>query len=173
MGSAYAKSKILAEELCKAYAHEFGLSIVSLRVFNAYGPNQHGQFLIPTILSQIVEGKEVVLHDPEPKRDFVYIDDLVGAFLLAANYGELGFSSFNVATGVSISVHDLVQKIFEYWGGAIPIRYIGKRRTSEIMDCRGCTDHIFETLGWTSKVSIEEGLQRTVKWWKTCSGAKI
>ena len=163
---AYTRSKILAEELCRAYAAAYDLPVVALRVFNAYGPGQQGNMLIPTILSQLTTTGEVVLRDPAPRRDFVYVDDVVEAFLAAARDPVPGFRAYNVASGRSVSVVEVLREIEKAWGSSFPVRYTGERRIDEIMDSAGSNLLIAEELGWAPKVSFQEGIRRTVAWWR-------
>lgn len=164
----YARSKILAEGLCQAYGSESGLSIVALRLFNVYGPRQLGpEMLIPTILSQVVRGGEVILRDPTPRRDFVYVDDVVGAFVAASQDVTPGFRSYNVAAGSSISVAELVREIQDAWGFPFAVRYTRERRVNEINDSWGNNCLISHDLGWQPKVSLQDGIRRTVAWWKS------
>lgn len=163
---AYATSKILSEDLCRGYSEEFGLPVLALRLFNPYGPFQCGNLLIPTLLSQLSLGKEAVLKDPKPKRDFVFIDDVVEAFVLASQHTLSGFHAFNIATGTSISVEELVEAIREAWGSPTSVRFTGEERAHEIMDCPGSADLISQQLGWQPRVVFNEGICRTVEWWK-------
>lgn len=164
--SPYGKSKILAEELCKAYAALYGLAVVALRVFNAYGPGQQGNMLVPTVLFQLTRGGEVLLRDPTPRRDFVYVDDVVESFLLAGHDTGPGFYCYNVASGQSVSVAEVVREIEHAWGRPFPVRYTGEQRDNEIIDCTGSTHLIAERLGWKPRVSLQEGIRRTVDWWR-------
>jgi nucleoside-diphosphate-sugar epimerase len=162
----YARSKKLAERLGQTYAEEYDLPVLALRVFNAYGPGQQGNMLIPTILSQVTTAAEVVLRDAEPRRDFVYLDDVIDAFLLATRSSEHGFRAYNVASGQSVSVKGIVREIEKAWGSSFSVRYTGERRDNEIMDSAGDNNLIGETLGWKPKIPFQEGIRRTVEWWK-------
>lgn len=162
----YAKSKIFAEELCEAYSRQHGVSVVILRIFNAYGPEQKGEMLIPTILSQLMKSGDVVLRDPSPCRDFVYVEDVAQAFLAAICGPSGGFRCYNVSSGRSVSVGDVVREIAKDWGNPFSVRYTGERLANEIMDCVGSNAMIAQELGWTPKMTLEEGIRRTVEWWK-------
>ena len=163
---AYARSKVYAEELCRCYATDYDLSIVALRVFNPYGPGQHGNMLIPTILSQLTTVGEVVLRDPAPRRDYVYVEDVVEALRVAAQDPNPGFRVYNVASGESYSVEEIVREIGNAWGHPFPVLYTGEQRPNEIMDCSGSNLLIAKRLGWKPKVSLREGIRRTVAWWR-------
>lgn len=162
----YARSKILAEELARAYGTDHGLSVVALRIFNAYGPGQEGDMLLPTILSQAIKGGEVVLRDPDPRRDFVYVDDIVDAFLAALRDVGAGFRCYNIASGRTVSVREVVRELEDAFGCHLPLRYTGERRSNEIMDCPGSNALIAERLRWSPATPLREGIRRTVEWWK-------
>ncbi|MDP6381491.1 MAG: SDR family oxidoreductase, partial [Phycisphaerae bacterium] len=90
----YAQTKLIGEALCEGYHRDFDLRIVILRPFNIYGPKQSGPFLIPTIINQAESGK-IVLKDPDPRRDLLYRDDVVNAYVRAAEYTRAPFEVFN------------------------------------------------------------------------------
>ena len=162
----YVASKLMAEDLCLRYSKEFDLPVVALRIFNAYGPFQSGSLLIPTLLSQLRVGQEAVLKDPKPKRDFVFIDDVVDAFGLAVRHTMPGFHVYNVASGASISVKELAVEIQKAWEGKVSISFTGEERDHEIQDSQGSAELITQQLGWWPRVSLSEGIRRTVEWWK-------
>src|SRR5207249_744087 len=93
----YALSKRLAEEACRFYADSFGTSITVLRLFNVYGKGQHKSFLIPTILEQVKCSEQIGVKDLTPKRDYVHINDVVGAILKAAEPRK-GLNIFNIGS---------------------------------------------------------------------------
>lgn len=161
----YTQSKIQAEELCRRYALAHGLKAIMLRVFNAYGPGQRGRMLIPSILSQVVSQGEVVLRDPRPRRDFVYVDDVVQAFVLASRCAHSGFRAYNVASGKSISVEEVVRIVEDVWRRPLRVKYIGQERENEVMDSKGSNILIGEELGWEPTVPFREGIRRTLEWW--------
>jgi nucleoside-diphosphate-sugar epimerase len=112
----YCHSKILMEDICDYYTNTYQLSISILRPFNLYGPGQPETFLIPTIIKQVfsVAYNEVTVMDLKPKRDFLYIDDLIKAILLSI----LNPSSkvLNVGSGTSYSVIEIINIIMQISG---------------------------------------------------------
>jgi UDP-glucose 4-epimerase len=161
----YARSKVIGEELCRQYHEDYGLSIVVLRIFNPYGPRQHGNFLIPTILSQIQHKGRVVLRDPAPKRDFVFVEDVANAFTMAALYRGSGFAIFNMASGMSYSVADVVGKVQDILDRPFEVIYTGPRRPFEIAECVGGVERIKSALGLEAKSDLDSGLRQTIKGW--------
>lgn len=159
--SPYARSKKIAEDMCQGYSEDFGLNCIILRPFNIYGPGQNEIFLIPTIVNQLVKGR-INLNDPEPKRDYVYVKDAVNAYVNATEYDGSDFEIFNIGSGVSYSVDEIVKKLINISEKEVPVDYRNKRRENEVMDVIADTRKAKEKLGWTPKVNINEGLKNTM-----------
>ena len=153
----YARTKVLGENLCKAYYEDYGLKCVVLRPFNIYGKGQSNNFLIPSILEQLLKGK-IKLKDPEPKRDFVYILDVINAYIKAGEFDE-DFEIFNIGSGKSYSVKEIVNKIVKLYGKDITVDYTNERRKNEIKDTIADTKKAKTKLCWKPKYSIDEGLK--------------
>jgi UDP-glucose 4-epimerase len=161
----YMRSKVLGEELCRAYNNDFGLRCIILRPFNVYGVGQSDDLLIPTIISQLQAGK-IELQDSEPKRDFVYISDLISALIEAEKF-DGNFEIFNIGYGKSYSVKEIVDNnIIQLYGKEVKINYKNERRKNEIMDVVADIRKARAKLGWEPKISIEEGLRRCIDWFK-------
>ncbi|MBM3251202.1 MAG: NAD(P)-dependent oxidoreductase [Candidatus Omnitrophica bacterium] len=108
--SLYGVSKMLAENICKYYAENFGVSVVVLRIFNIYGPGQEAPFLIPDITRQLPKNKSISLISPMACRDFVYVTDVVKAFILSCRLRYKRFLILNVGTGECSSVYNFAKK---------------------------------------------------------------
>jgi UDP-glucose 4-epimerase len=158
----YSRSKALGEELCRAYFEDYGLKCTIIRAFNVYGEGQRNSFLIPSILKQIRSG-EIELKDPEPRRDFLYVEDLVEAYIRATEYSGSRFEIFNIGSGVSYSVDEIVRAILDITKEKVKVRYLYKRRENEIMNTVADITKAKEKLGWEPKFSIEKGLRNTVQ----------
>ena len=152
----YARSKILGEELCRAYNTDFGVKCIILRPFNIYGVGQNKNFLIPSIIAQLRYGK-IELKDPEPKRDFIYISDVIDAYIKAGEF-KGNFDVFNIGYGKSYSVKEIVDKIIYLYGKDVKVKYSGERRKNEIMDTIANIKKAKEKLGWKPSVEIDNGL---------------
>lgn len=156
------KSKLITEQLIDFYNNNQKEFII-FRIFNIYGPTQHKNFLIPTILDQLARGKrEIVLGDIEAKRDYIYIEDLVRAFILAIeSKAPLGVSVYNICTGIGSSASGIIKIINEIKGADIKVRgNPALIRADEMKDEYGSFELAKKTFGWIPKVSLEEGLQK-------------
>ncbi|WP_419177010.1 NAD-dependent epimerase/dehydratase family protein [Desulfosediminicola sp.] len=153
----YALSKKLAEDVCRFYAENFGVKVTILRPFNVFGPGQSGHFLIPSIIDQINSDTVITVQDLEPKRDYVYVDDLVEAIVLAMR-NRRDFDVFNIGTGQSYSVQDLIQIIQDIKGTALAVKAVGKRRHGEVMDTRADISRAKSFLNWEPQFSLKSGL---------------
>lgn len=156
------KSKLMTEKLIDFYSNNQKEFIV-FRIFNIYGTGQSENFLIPTILGQLTENKrEIVLGDVDAKRDWVYIDDLVNAFILAVEgKGHLGISTYNICTGIGTSASKITKIISELKGVDIKVKINPALiRNDEMKDEYGSYDLANKVFGWKPKVNLKDGLQR-------------
>ena len=162
----YSHSKLMGEELCEAYARNHGLNITILRLFNIYGPQQTGNFLIPQILRQL-SCEEVVLGDPSPKRDFLYISDVVDALIAASTSKANGCNVYNIGSGKSYSASEvadtLVEVYLEQTGKSVSIKYTHDNRKSEIADTIANIDKAKKELQWIPQVDLMTGLSMTLR----------
>jgi nucleoside-diphosphate-sugar epimerase len=155
----YALSKKLAEEVCRFYADFFGVKIIVFRPFNIYGPGQARHFLIPSIIDQVAEGNEVHVKDLEPKRDYVYVDDVAEAITMAVEIDK-DFDILNIGTGISYSVAEVIDLIQKIKGTNLVVRSGGERRPAEIMDTQADITKASDILGWSPKWTLRAGLQQ-------------
>ncbi len=153
------KSKLITEKLIDFY-NDNKKEFIIFRIFNIYGSGQHNNFLIPTILGQLNK-KKMVLGDLEAKRDYVYIHDLINAFILAIEKkGVTGVSIYNICTGKSFSASQIVRKISKIKGVDIKAKNNPTLiRKDEEKDEYGSFEKAKNTFGWEPKKSIEEGLK--------------
>lgn len=154
------KSKLITEKLIDFYNNN-QKEFITFRIFNIYGPGQSENFLIPTILSQLHEGKkEIALGDIDARRDWVYIDDLVNAFVKAIEAkGHLGASVLNICTGIGSSASRIVEIISKLKGIDIKVKINPLLiRSDEMEDEYGSYELAKKYLGWNPKISLTEGL---------------
>lgn len=129
------------------------------RPFNIYGPGQSDKFLIPSIISQIKSADSVHVKDLEPKRDFVYILDFVQAIVKAVNYKEY-FKVFNIGSGVSYSVEEIIQTIQDINESSLPVYSENLRRKDEIMNTVADITEANLHLGWSPQTTLQQGLEQ-------------
>lgn len=153
----YAFSKKIGEDVCKLFAQNFNIDITIFRPFNVYGPGQPEYFLIPSIMKQIKNGEAIKVKDLEPKRDYIYIDDLVTAILAAVNKCK-GFQIYNIGSGTSYSVNELINLIQNIMGSNFEVVSELERRKDEIMDTIADINLANNELGWFPQWKLAQGL---------------
>lgn len=160
----YALSKKTAEEYCKFYADAFQVNSVIIRPFNLYGFGQSDNFLIPEIILQVLKGDQVKVKDLEPKRDYIYIDDFIDAILKCTQIKQ--FEIFNIGSGESYSVGELIQMIQAICGTNLPVISSAEKRPAEIMNTIADISKAKELLQWTPATSIQDGLSSIIQQYK-------
>lgn len=153
----YGLSKLLAEQASQFYAQHFGVAVAILRPFNVYGPGQGDDFLVPLILRQVREGREVRVKDLRPKRDYVYVADVVEAIVRCLDF-QKPFGVFNVGTGKSHSVGELIEIAQRAAGTNLPVFASNEVRTDEIMDTVADISRGRAFLGWSPRWKLETGI---------------
>ena len=153
----YAQSKIIGEHLCKGYNRDFDIPVIILRPFNIYGPGQDPKFLIPSIIKQSNSGN-ILLKDPTPKRDWLFIDDLVEAYIKCIKYNDSSFEIFNIGFGKSYSVKEIVNMVVKNFHHEISVNFTGESRNNEIMNTVAQINKAKEKLSWQPKITLEQGL---------------
>lgn len=153
----YALSKMLAEKACQFYAANLGVCVTIFRPFNAYGAGQTPTFLIPSIIDQIVAGDTIRVMDLAPKRDYIYVKDLVDAISTVVSLNTSD-GIYNIGSGYSHSVEELIATIQEILGTSLPVISANARRPSEIMDTIADISAVRNALGWNPHFSLHEGL---------------
>jgi UDP-glucose 4-epimerase len=158
----YSESKLLAEQLCRGYQRDFGLQMIIMRAFNLYGPGQRKEFLIPHILESTKKGN-ILLGEPEYKRDYVYLDDAVDAYRKAVEYKHKGLEIFNIGYGKSYSVRELVDLVKNCCGKNVPVQYDENKRKGEIPDAVADIRKARSILGWQPRIDIETGIRKLIQ----------
>ena len=166
--SPYAATKSAADQLCMSYAKTFGSKILVIRPFNTFGPRQSKRAIIPTILTQLASGANVVrVGSTSPKRDFTFVEDTAQAIVTACFEGTPDGHTVQLGTGRSISISDvlnickgLIRSDFEIEVDDSRIR----PKLSEVDILESNPISAFNELGWAAKTSLEEGLLKTYSW---------
>jgi len=153
----YTQSKLICEELCEAYHRDFGVPVTIFRPFNIYGPNQNSSFFIPTIISQ-VNNEIIQLNDSRPKRDFIYVDDVAMAVYLSIINNKDSFRIYNLGSGVSTSVREIVNMIIKLSKSNASVNFSEQIRQGEIIETIANITKIKNELGWLPTISIDKGI---------------
>jgi len=162
-GNPYARSKRQAEMLCQAYADDFGVPVTILRPFNLYGPGQSTQSLIPHVITQAREKDAIRVKDLEPKRDYLFIDDLVDAILQVIHSEQNESAVYNLGFGQSFSVRQVIEMVMTLTGKRLEVYCSGRDRPNEIMDCYSDSRKFSRRFDWRPRVNLEEGLSRILR----------
>ena len=157
----YALSKLLAEEICKFYKKTSNLDVIILRPFNVYGPYQNELFLIPKLIKQISDNKKIVVFDTLPKRDYIYIVDLINAIKKSILYRGESYI-FNIGTGKSYSVLEVINTLQKICKTNLPIETINKERKMESEDSIADIDLAKRELLWHPEYSFEKAMKEFI-----------
>lgn len=157
----YAQSKFLGELVCQQFAQSFGLPVTILRPFNIYGIGQSSSFLIPKIVDQVLHAERIELDSLTPKRDYIYIDDLVDAIAVSLGKTQTG-SVYNLGSGTSISVEDVVRIVQDAAGTDKPVVSKDIHRENEVMDVVADMSRFSADFAWQSKFGFADGIAAIV-----------
>jgi nucleoside-diphosphate-sugar epimerase len=170
----YAVSKLAGEHMAHAYHDELGVPTVSVRPFNVFGPGQIGGGAIRAFIEAALGGQDLVIHgDGSQIRAWLYVDDMVEALLLCLERAEAVGQSLNIGNARSaVTIHDLAQRVKRLTGcpGSItsqPLHYADvELRIPNVEKAK-------ELLGWEAKVDLDEGLERTIAWYRSRQTASV
>jgi UDP-glucose 4-epimerase len=166
--SPYGASKATGEAYCSAFHGAYGMDAVVVRFSNAYGPRSaHKGNVIPLFIRRLRAGEELVLYgDGSQTRDFVFCEDLAAGLVAAATTPGVGGQIFQLASGVETSLSRLIELIGETAGIAPSVRREPPRQ-GEIQRNYSLIDKARTVLGYSPRVELREGLQRTWDWFAT------
>ncbi|KAA0548345.1 SDR family NAD(P)-dependent oxidoreductase [Bacillus sp. BGMRC 2118] len=167
--SIYGITKQMQEDMCMVAGKSIGVPVVGYRYQNVYGPGQslkNPYTGILSIFSTIIKnGNNInIFEDGKESRDFVYIDDVVDATILGIEKDEANYESFNVGTGVMTNVLEVAHTLKEKYGSDTEINISGNFRLGDIRHNYADLTKIQEKLGFTPKVSFEQGISKFVAW---------
>jgi dTDP-glucose 4,6-dehydratase len=171
--SPYAATKAGADRLAYSYFVTYGLPVVIVRPFNNYGPRQHPEKVIPRFITQALSDKPLTVHgDGHASRDWLYVDDDAEAIeaVIAADIDTLAGEVVNVATGVDISVSRIADAVLAVLDKPSSLKAYVDERPGQVDRHIGSTDKAERLLGWRARTSFEEGLARTVEWYRDNDG---
>jgi dTDP-glucose 4,6-dehydratase len=167
--SPYAATKAGADRLAYSYYVTYGLPIVIARPFNNYGPRQHPEKVIPRFVIQALCDEPLPVHgDGQASRDWLYVDDDAEAIetLIDADLDSIAGEVINIATGVDISIDEIAARVLEVLGKPAELKERVPDRRGQVQRHVGSTEKAQRLLGWRARTSFEDGLERTVAWYR-------
>jgi dTDP-glucose 4,6-dehydratase len=167
--SPYAATKAGGDRLAYSYRVTYGLPVVIVRPFNNYGPRQHPEKVIPRFVTQALSDEPLTIHgDGTASRDWLYVDDDAEAIesIIEAPLDRVAGEVLNVATGCDISVVEVADRVLELLGKPASLRTHVEERPGQVERHVGSTEKIARLTGWRARTSFDEGLERTVAWYR-------
>ncbi|MEQ1904840.1 MAG: SDR family oxidoreductase [Pirellulaceae bacterium] len=169
--SPYAVAKLAGERYCQSFFHSYGLETVILRYFNVFGPRQdpHSQYsaVIPLFITRLLaEQRLIVYGDGEQSRDFCYVKNIVDGNLLAMTTPGVAGETFNVSTGKTTSLLQLIQLLGEMLGVKADIDFQPARQ-GDVRQSLADVSRAAHGLGFVPEISFAEGLARSIEYYRT------
>jgi nucleoside-diphosphate-sugar epimerase len=160
----YAIAKTAAWHFCRRLHRTRGWPIVTLRPFGVYGPRQGARAFVPACIAAALAGRPFDMTGGEQRRDMIYVEDVVRGFLHAAAAPEAAGGTFNLCTGTEVPLHEVASTIVALAGTGIEVRRGAlPYREGEVWHLVGDNRRAREVLGWEPRVSLADGLARTVR----------
>jgi nucleoside-diphosphate-sugar epimerase len=165
--SPYSASQTATTHLLQMLQRRLHLSIVTLRPALVYGPAQSVDFLIPALIVRCLEGGDFEMTEGQQRRDLLYVEDLAEAYLRVAVAPRVAGEVINVGTGVAVLVREIAATVVRLAGRNTRLRTgVIPERATEIADLVCSNDKAARLLGWRPTTSLEEGLVRTIAWYR-------
>jgi NAD dependent epimerase/dehydratase len=168
--SPYSATKIAADKIAESFNKSFDLPVVTARPFNTYGPRQSARAILPTIITQLLSGKEEIeLGSLHPTRDLNYVRDICDGFIAVAKSERAIGKEINICSGKEISMGDLAHLLVEKINPGAVIKNDDQRKrpeNSEVNRLLGCNKRIRKLTDWNQHYTIESGLQETIQWFR-------
>lgn len=162
--SLYGLANLILEKLLDEYYRKYKLNFIILRLSNVYGPRQWESGVVPSFIKNISENKSPTIKgDGTQTRDFVYISDVISALLIAGETKKTGI--FNVGSGKETTLNGLFKKIAKILDRKIKPNYCPATKEETRRSVLDCTK-IKKELNWKPKVSLDEGLKKTIDWYE-------
>jgi len=166
--SPYSATKIGADAIALSFYSAFELPVVVARPFNTYGPRQSARAIIPTIITQIASGTEVIkLGDLSPTRDLNYVEDTCNGLIALADCDKAVGKEVNISSNYEISMKNTLELIKELMNSNVSFKTEKKRlrpEKSEVFRLLGDNSLLKKLTGFKPSFTLKEGLQRTIKW---------
>jgi dTDP-glucose 4,6-dehydratase len=167
--SPYAATKAGGDRLAYSYWVTYGLPVVIVRPFNNYGPRQHPEKVVPRFITQALAGEPLTIHgDGHASRDWLHVDDTTSAIetLIEAPLDDVAGEAVNVATGLDMTVSEIARFVLEAVGNPDATAVHVGERPGQVDRHMGSTDKLERLTGWRASIAFEDGLERTVAWYR-------
>ncbi|MFZ3015332.1 MAG: SDR family NAD(P)-dependent oxidoreductase [Nitrospira sp.] len=165
--SPYSASKIGADKLVESYVRSFGVQAVTIRPFNTYGPRQSRRALIPTVVSQALQGSTIKMGSLDTIRDFTYVADTVAGMIAAATADDVIGEEINLGSDSEVSSGEVVRLVGALLNRELKVETQSDRirpAASEVQRLRSDNSKAATRLGWKPAMSFEEGLRNVIAW---------
>jgi nucleoside-diphosphate-sugar epimerase len=157
--SSYAISKFIAENLCKQFFASFGFPITILRMFNIYGEGQKEPYLVPYIINRLVKGEIIELRMPNALRDFIYVEDAVGAIITAGMNKSRQLNIYNIGSGKNVRVIDFIRTTEIIFQKTANIEMIGNKY-DEVHSMIADNRKVIKELKFKINTELTDGIQK-------------
>lgn len=170
--SPYAAAKLTGEYYCRVFHNVYGLETMSLRYFNVFGPRQNPASMYSGVISRFIDalmtGKQPVIYgDGEQSRDFTYISNVVNANIKAAQTTFGLGETINVANGERVTLNELLAMLQKITAARYTKADYQPARSGDVKHSQADNRRAIECLDYSALVGLEEGLRKTIDWWKT------
>ena len=165
--SPYSATKIAADKLAESFWRSFETPVVTVRPFNTYGPRQSARAFLPTVLAQALEQDVVRVGSLDPVRDMNYVADTVRGFVLAGTVAGVEGGVFNLGSGKGVTMGDLLEQAIAAVDRRPAVETDTERvrpEKSEVFELICDASAAEEALGWSSQVSLADGVAQTARW---------
>jgi nucleoside-diphosphate-sugar epimerase len=175
--SPYAGAKLMGEYYCQVFSRVYNLETISLRYFNVFGPRQNPSSMYSGVISRFIDAlmkneTPVIYGDGEQSRDFTYIANVVDANIKAAQTNQGIGEVMNAANGERISLNQLLEVLKKITGKPGVTAEFKEERKGDVKHSQADNTRAVELLGYEQLVGLEEGLQKTIDWWKSSRFAR-
>lgn len=165
--SPYSASKHAAECLCRVFHQGRGWPIVMLRPFNAYGPAQTPDRVIPEIIIRALQGQDVLMTQGRQTREFNFVEDIADGMVRAAAVAGIEGELLNIGCEQDVSMREVATTILDLMGNPVAARFGAlPDRPTEIWEMRSDSSRARKLLGWEPRHSLAEGLEKTIAWYR-------
>jgi nucleoside-diphosphate-sugar epimerase len=176
--SPYAAAKLAGELYCRVFHHVYGLETIALRYFNVFGPRQNPSSMYSGVISRFIDAlmtgeQPVIFGDGGQSRDFTYVANVVDANIKASQATSGIGETMNAANGERITLNELLDVLKRITGRHDVEAVYKENRSGDVRHSQADNRRAVECLGYETLVGLEEGLRRTIDWWKNSRFARI